>query len=323
MTKYLSFPGLGIDPFLVDGTAFAIGSLDIKWYGIIITIGMIIAFLIARNRAKFEGIIEDDIYDVTLFCIVFGVIGARLYYVLFNLDDYIMTDGTVWQNIKNSFLEIINIRGGGLAIYGGIIAGVITGFVAARVKKIRFPVLLDVAAPAVLVGQILGRWGNFFNVEAFGSETSLPWRMGIHTTDGVAGEWMSEIFVHPTFLYESLWNLAALALVLVFYKKKKFNGQVFFFYMAWYGLGRFFIEGLRTDSLMLGDFRISQVVALVTFVAGIVMFFLFMFKTPKKLRLITALKPQSSLKEEQPDEEETQTEEITESESENDDGKTD
>lgn len=319
MTKYLSFPGLGIEPFLVDGTALTLFGLDIKWYGIIITIGMILAFFVARNRAKYEGIIEDDIYDVTLFCIIFGVIGARLYYVLFNLEDYIITGGTVWQNIKNSFMEIINIRGGGLAIYGGIIAGFLTGMIVAKVKKIRFPVLLDVAAPAILVGQILGRWGNFFNVEAFGRETALPWRMGIHLTDGAAGEWVSEMFVHPTFLYESLWNLAALVLILVFYNKKKFNGQVFFFYMAWYGLGRAIIEGLRTDSLMLGDFRVSQIVALVTFIAGIIMFFLFMFKTPKKLKLVTAAAAQNA----ESGGSQMREAEITESESETENGKAD
>ncbi len=314
MTKYLSFPGLGIDPFHISDTAFSIFGLDIKWYGVIITLGMVLAFFVARNRAKYEGIIEDDIYDVTLFCIVFGVIGARLYYILFKLGDFIVTDtGSAWGNIKESFLAMINIRNGGLAIYGGIIAGFLTALVISRIKKIRFPVLLDVAAPAVLVGQVLGRWGNFINVEAFGGETDLPWRMGIHITYGEAGEWASEMFVHPTFLYESLWNLAALVLVLIFYKKKKYNGQVFLFYAAWYGLGRFMIEGLRTDSLMLGGVRISQMVALAAFVACTLMFVLFVKRTPKALKLVPEKTAETV----------PETENTIETESETDNGETD
>lgn len=288
MTKYLSFPGLGIEPFHIDATAFSVFGLDIKWYGIIITVGMILAFFVARAGAKKEGITDDDIYDITLLCIVFGIVGARLYYVLFKLSDFVVKSGGVWDNIKDTFLAIVNIRNGGLAIYGGLIAGLLTALVVTRIKKIRFPVLLDVAAPAALVGQILGRWGNFVNVEAYGGVTSLPWRMGIHLSSGNAGEWISERFVHPTFLYESLWNLVAFVLILCFYKKKKYNGQVFLFYAAWYGLGRFFIEGLRTDSLMLGGVRVSQLVATVTFVVCAALFVLFTVKTPKYMRLIPA-----------------------------------
>lgn len=286
MTKYLSFPGLGIEPFHISDTAFSVFGLDIKWYGIIITVGMILAFFVARAGAKKEGITDDDIYDITLLCIVFGIVGARLYYVLFKLSDFVAKDGSAWENVKDTFVAIVNVRSGGLAIYGGLLAGLITAFVVMRIKKIRFPVLLDVAAPAALVGQILGRWGNFVNVEAYGGVTSLPWRMGIHIASGEAGEWISERFVHPTFLYESLWNLAAFVLILCFYKKKKYNGQVFLFYAAWYGLGRFFIEGLRTDSLMLGSVRISQLVAAVTFVVCAVLFVLFTVKTPKYMKLI-------------------------------------
>lgn len=298
MTKYLSFPGLGIGEFGISDTAFTLFGLDIKWYGVIITVGMILAFFAARNRAKYEGILEDDIYDITLFCIIFGVIGARLYYVLFQLDDYIITGGTLWENIKDSFLAIINIRGGGLAIYGGIIGGFITALIVTRIKKIRFPVLMDVAAPALLVGQSIGRWGNFMNIEAYGRVTVLPWRMCSPTiADELIGKGMidaegymqiinGQLGVHPTFLYESLWNLAALALIFAFYRKKKFNGQVFFFYMAWYGLGRAVIEGLRTDSLMLGSIRISQLVAILAFVAGTAMFLYFMKKTPRSMQIV-------------------------------------
>ena len=334
VTKYLSFPGLGIGEFGISDTAFSLFGLDIKWYGVIITVGMILAFFIARNRAKYEGILEDDIYDITLFCIIFGVIGARLYYVLFQLDDYIVTGGTLWENIKDSFLAIINIRGGGLAIYGGIIGGFVTALIVTRIKKIRFPVLMDVAAPALLVGQAIGRWGNFMNVEAYGRVTVLPWRMcsptiadeligkGLIDAEGYAQILEGSLGVHPTFLYESLWNLAALALILVFYKKKKFNGQVFFFYMGWYGLGRAVIEGLRTDSLMLGSIRISQLVAILAFVAGAIMFVFFMKKTPKIMQILPAesVEPTTAeVAEESPE----ISEENTDNESETDNGKAD
>lgn len=283
--KYLSFPGLGIQPFHIDDTAFTVFGIDVKWYGILITVGMILAFLYARSRAKFEGITDDDIYDVTLFCIVFGIIGARIYYMLFSDESYIVTGGTFLENVKDSFFKMINLRAGGLAIYGGIIAGIITACVCARIKRIRIPVLLDVGAPAAMIGQIVGRWGNFINVEAYGGETSLPWRMGIHLAGSTEGEFLSEKFVHPTFLYESLWNLVGFALIAVFYKKKKYNGQVFAFYAAWYGLGRFMIEGLRTDSLYIGSLRVSQIIAGIAFAVGTVVFFLFMKRTPECMKL--------------------------------------
>ncbi len=282
----ISFPGLGIGPtkinpsfirtFFPDSDFF----LDIKWYAVIITFGMILAFFYARSRAKYEGITDDDIYDVTLWCILFGIVGARLYYVILKFENYLVTDGDVWYNIKETFFNIINIREGGLAIYGGIIVGVLTGYFIAKKKRIRFATLADVAAPAIMIGQIVGRWGNFFNAEAYGTETTLPWRMGLMNK---AGEWS---YVHPTFLYESLWNLLGFVLIAVFYKKKKYNGQVFLFYVTWYGLGRAFIEGLRTDSLMTGTIRVSQIVGALSFLIGIVLFFYFWKKTPYSMRLI-------------------------------------
>lgn len=286
--KYLSFPGLGIGPFHINDTAFSVFGIDVKWYGVLITLGMILAFFYARSRAKFEGITDDDIYDVTILCIVFGIIGARLYYIIFSSESYIVTGGTFFENLKDSFFKMINLRAGGLAIYGGIIAGIITAYICARVKRIRFPVLLDVASPAVMIGQIIGRWGNFVNIEAYGSETALPWRMGILTAASEGGEIISEKFVHPTFLYESLWNLVGFVLVAVFYKKKKYNGQVFAFYAAWYGLGRFMIEGLRTDSLYLGPVRVSQLIGGIAFVVGTVLFIVFMKRTPACMKLVPA-----------------------------------
>ncbi|MBE6709099.1 MAG: prolipoprotein diacylglyceryl transferase [Ruminococcaceae bacterium] len=324
----ISFPGLGISPFKVDPTAIKIGGFGIQWYAIIITFGMILAFLYAKNRAKYEGITGDDIYDVTIWCILFGIIGARLYYVIFKIDEYIVTEGTFWQNVKDTLLGIINIRNGGLAIYGGIIVGVLVGYFISKKKHIRFPVLADVAAPAIMIGQILGRWGNFFNAEAFGGETSLPWRMGLMNANG---DW---IHVHPTFLYESLWNLVGFVLIAIFYKKKKYNGQVFLFYVSWYGLGRAFIEGLRTDSLYLGPLRVSQILGLAAFAVGTVLFFYFMKKTPEIMKLVPASVAEpseveavedtgSSKDDEDSEANEDMTENTTETESENKDGETD
>lgn len=271
---YVSFPGLGIEPFHMNRIAFSIGKLDVYWYGVIITVGMILAVLYALCHAKIERVKSDDIIDLALALIVFGVIGARLYYVLMKLDTYIVTGGTFWENLGDTVIGMINIPGGGLAIYGGIIGGFLAGIVVARRKHIRFPIIADIAGPSVIVGQIVGRFGNFVNVEAYGSETALPWRMGIHTSYDYGETFIREIYVHPTFLYESLWNLVGLVLITALYKKKKFHGQMFLFYMTWYGFGRMLIEGLRTDSLYIGSLRVSQWVGAITFVAGLVLLIL-------------------------------------------------
>lgn len=268
---YVSFPGLGIEPFHMDRIAFSLFGIDVNWYGLIITCGMILAVLYALWHAKHEGVKSDDIIDLALALIFCGVLGARLYYVIMEFDQYLVTDGTFWKNVGGTLYNIIAIWNGGLAIYGGIIAGFLAALVVARAKRIPFPVIADIAGPAVMVGQIIGRWGNFVNVEAYGAETTLPWRMGVlySFNDGVS--FVSEKFVHPTFLYESLWNLVGLILITCLYKKKKFHGQMFLTYMTWYGFGRMLIEGLRADSLYVGSIRISQLVGFVTFVVGAVL----------------------------------------------------
>lgn len=256
----LSFPGLGIGEFQIDPVAIRIGdSFEIRWYGIIIVTGIILAFLYACYRAKHEGISFDNMIDITLFTVLFAVIGARAYYVLTTLDQY------------DSFLDMIAIWNGGLAIYGGIIAGAITIFVVCKIKKLSVVKVLDLAAPAVMIGQILGRWGNFFNGEAYGGviyEGSPLYflRMGIspHNIEDIKGM----AYVHPTFFYESMWNLVGFTLIHFLYKKKKFDGQIVLMYLTWYGFGRMLIEGLRTDSLYVGVFRISQVVGFLCFVGG-------------------------------------------------------
>ncbi len=271
---YVSFPGLGIEPFHMERIAFSLGKIEVNWYGLIITFGMILAVLYALWHAKIERVKTDDVIDLALAVIICGVIGARLYYVIMELDSYIVKNGTFWENVWDTLYGMIAVWNGGLAIYGGIIGGFIAGLLVARAKRIRFPVIADIAGPSVIVGQIVGRFGNFVNVEAYGTETTLPWRMGIHVSYDYGDSFIREMFVHPTFLYESLWNLIGFLIITVMYNRKKFHGQMFLVYMTWYGFGRMLIEGLRTDSLYVGDLRISQFVGAVTFVLGTVLLFI-------------------------------------------------
>ena len=259
------FPHLNIEiNYLPDG--FDIFGLRINFYGILIAIGMVLGVLVALSRAKKTGQRPDDYIDIAIFSIIFGIIGARLYYVLFNLDYY----------LKNP-LEIINIRQGGLAIYGGVIAGVITMFVISRIKKISFLMVLDTCAPGVALAQAFGRWGNFFNREAFGEYTDSLFAMQIKYSE--VGNGISEsiknniiekngteyIQVSPTFLYESAWCLVLFILIIIFRKFQQYNGEVILWYVGGYALERTFVEGLRTDSLYVGDtgIRISQLLSII------------------------------------------------------------
>ncbi len=267
----VSFPGIGIENFNLNPVAFTIpifGGLEVRWYGIIITLGIILAFTYASFRAKREGILFDDVLDIAIFTVIFGIIGARLYYVLTSLDQY------------DSFYEMIAVWNGGLAIYGAIIAGGITVLLVCRHKKIKFLKMFDATAPGVMIGQILGRWGNFFNGEAYGEEVmegSVMYfaRMGL--IPNIESSYRMHYF-HPTFLYESLWNLCGFIIINALYKKKKFDGQIFLMYISWYGFGRMIIEGLRTDSLYVGVFRISQVVGFVCFIVGTLLLVLGLIK---------------------------------------------
>ena len=265
----VSFSGLGIENFEVDNVAFTIGDFSVYWYGVIITCGIIFAFLYATFRGKYEGIVFDNLVDIALWTVILGVLGARLYYVLTSIDRYIPKPFNFIEFIKG----IINLRNGGLAIYGGIICGILGIVIATKRKKINTLKLFDMAGPGVMMAQAIGRWGNFFNGEAFGEIVSEGhplyfMRMGLisHNTVRDFGT-LEMVYVHPTFLYESLWNICGFILINILYKKKKFNGQMACIYLSWYGFGRFFIEGLRTDSLYVGPFRISQVVGLLCFVA--------------------------------------------------------
>lgn len=272
LTKTLvSFPGLGIGEFEVDNVAFKIGeNFSLYWYGIIITFGIIFAFLYTVFRGYYEKIKTDDIIDVTLWTVILGVIGARLYYVLTSLDNYIPDPFDFFEFVKNVF----NLRQGGLAIYGGIICGILGIVIATKIKKMNTIKLMDMAGPGVMLAQAMGRWGNFFNGEAFGGIVSEGHplyfiRMGLISNNSISDFSTTDmVYVHPTFLYESIWNIVGFVIIQFFYKKKKFNGQIACMYLSWYGFGRMFIEGLRTDSLYIPgtEIRISQLVGFLSFI---------------------------------------------------------
>lgn len=263
---HVQFPGLGIN-ITLNPIAFKIGSHQIAWYGIIIATGFLLAFLYAMASCKKMRIDPDRFVDVVMVGIIFGVIGARLYYVLFDASD---------QYIKNP-ISIFYIWNGGLGIYGGMIGGLLFGSLTAKFRKLSIPAVLDLASLGFLIGQSIGRWGNFVNQEAFGTGTSLPWRMVSENTDLV-----STGGVHPCFLYESLWCLLGFLLLhIVSRKYRRYDGQVFLLYLLWYGVGRFFIEGLRTDSLItpVVPLRVSQVVAAAAVITSVVLLVVFRNRT--------------------------------------------
>lgn len=232
----------------MDRVAFSIFGIDVMWYGILMALGMIIGTLLAIKEGKRVGIKEDDILDLAIVAIPSGLIGARLYYVIFNWDYYS-------QNIS----QILNFRGGGMAIHGALIGGILAGYLFSRYKKMSFFKLADTVIIGVPLAQAIGRWGNFINQEAHGGPTNLPWGIMVN------GE-----KVHPTFLYESIWNIGIFIFLWIFRKKKQYEGEVIVLYTILYSLGRFFIEGLRTDSLMIGPFRMAQVISLVGVIGGII-----------------------------------------------------
>lgn len=261
--SYISFPKLGIN-LNIDNVAFSIGSKDIYWYGIIIAFGFAVAIAVAITLAKKYGVSSETIYDIVIFGTPSAIVCARLYYVIFE-----------WESYAQNSIDIFKIWNGGIAIYGAIIGAVVSSLIYCKVKKCNTPLVFDIGAVGLVIGQIFGRWGNFLNQEAFGGNTESIFGM----TGNVIKESLSQMAydglnvtadlpVHPTFLYESLWNVVVLAVLLFMFKRRKFDGQNFLTYISLYGLGRFFIEGLRTDSLYIGDLRVSQIVAASTFVIG-------------------------------------------------------
>ncbi len=270
MTDLISFPGLGLE-FSINRVAFSIGSIDIYWYAVIIATGFLLAMLFAFKNAKRFGIDGDRIVDVIFFAMILGIIGARTYYVAFQ-----------WDMYKDNLMEIFNIRGGGLGFYGGIIGGVIGLIIGCKLRGQKILSFLDLAGGAVLIGQGIGRWGNFVNSEAFGSNTNLPWGMTSpkivsyierHSEEVMGAVMDPNVPVHPTFFYESLWCAIGLLVFCYVMKRRKFDGEMFLFYLGWNGFGRMLIEGLRTDSLMIGPFRISQLLGALMFVFAVCGFF--------------------------------------------------
>ena len=247
MEHTIGFPNLGLE-FTLSRVACTVLGKDIYWYGIIICAGFILAALYVNSRTKDFGITSDNLTDCLIICVPLGIICARIYYVVFEWGYYAQHPG-----------EIIAIWKGGIAIYGGIIGTLIGLFVYSRVKKLSLASLCDLAAFGLLIGQCIGRWGNFVNGEAHGGPTTLPWGM---TIDG-------QSMVHPTFLYESLWNLAGFVLLHFYSKKRRFKGEIALLYAAWYGAGRAWIEGLRTDSLYIGSVRVSQLLAVISCIAAV------------------------------------------------------
>ena len=281
-----AFPNIGIYiPHLPKG--ITIGGFTIAFYGMIIAAGMLSGLWLACHQAQRTGQKKEVYTDFAIYAIIFSLIGARLYYVVFS-----------WENYKDDLLQIFNTRGGGMAIYGAVIAAVLTAIIYCKVKKYNFFLLADTAVGGLVLGQIIGRYGNFFNREAFGEYTNSLFAMRLRvdqvnpanitelmkshmtTVDGV-----QYIQVHPTFLYESLWNILVLVLILVFTTKKKFNGEIFLLYLVGYALGRVWIEGLRTDQLQIGStgIAVSQVLSGAIVIVGVVVWICVRRKLGKKI----------------------------------------
>jgi len=268
------FPNLGIEIDHLSRTAFTVFGQDIYWYGIFIGLGVILGVLLALHEAKRTGQNPDTYLDFIIYAMIIAIIGARLYYVIFSWDFY-----------SQHPEKIFAIREGGLAIYGGIIGGVLTAIVYSHVKKKNFWVMADTMAPSLILGQMLGRWGNFFNKEAFGGFTDNLFAMRYQLSQVRASDVTPDILqnlvtvngvdyiqVHPTFLYESMWSLCVFVILLILQRKKKFNGQVCATYFFGYALGRVWIEGLRTDQLCIGNVPVSQALSAVLIIASVVLY---------------------------------------------------
>ena len=301
MTHTVLFPGLGLQLEL-NPIAFTLFGWPIHWYGVIIAAGFLLAVLYCSHISPRFGIKQDDLLDVLIAGVPLGIVGARLYYIIFYLDLFRKADGSL------DFGAMVRIWDGGLAIYGGVIMAVLVGVVVCRIKKISFFAMADVCVFGLLIGQAVGRWGNFVNVEAYGGETTLPWRMGIveYAANGTA----RYLEVHPTFLYESLWNIVGLIVLIVIAKRwRKFDGQMFFSYLVWYGVGRGFIEGLRTDSLYFfwTGIRVSQMLGFASALAGAaVLIWMLAVRRPGPERLWVNRQKETDAQQPEQDKEETE-----------------
>ena len=247
----------------MNPVAISIGAITIKWYAIIILFGIILAWILTLAETNRNGLPKFFITNLMFYCILFGIIGARVYYVIFNLDSYL-----------SSPLEIIKIWNGGLAIHGGIIAGLLTTIIYCKKYKVKLLKVLDILAPGVILAQAIGRWGNFFNQEAYGNEVSLSFLKSLHIPNFIIkGMHIDGAYFHPTFLYESIFCIIGFLLLLGFRSSKQTKtGSTFALYLIWYGILRFFIESLRIDSLMLGNIKVAQLVSVIMIVFGLMIF---------------------------------------------------
>ncbi|EHD1614983.1 prolipoprotein diacylglyceryl transferase [Listeria monocytogenes] len=249
--------GNGVQP--LDPVAIQIGSISVKWYGVIIASAVVIALLLALSEANKRKMDKEIIVDLLIWAIPISIISARIYYVIFEWDFY-----------KNNLGEIVKIWHGGIAIYGALIGAVLTAIIFSRIKKISFWQLADVVAPSLIIAQAIGRWGNFMNQEAHGAETTRSFLESLHLPDFIINQmYIDGAYYQPTFLYESLWNVLGFVILLIIRRTKIRRGELFLGYVIWYSFGRFFIEGMRTDSLMWGDFRVSQALSLLLIVLSI------------------------------------------------------
>lgn len=264
LTRAIYFPSIDLE-INPSNVAFSILGKDFYWYGIIIAVGFLLGSYYAMRRSQQFGLTQDNIIDMLICAVPTAIICARAYYVIFN-----------WTEYSQDPISVLYIWEGGLAIYGGVIGSVLAVTIFCKVKKIKVGAMLDIGGLGLLIGQCIGRWGNFINREAYGELCNNVFRMGLMGEDG---KW---VFVHPTFLYESAWNLLGFVLLHFFSKKhRKFDGQLFLLYLAWYGLGRGFIEGLRTDSLYFFStgLRVSQFLGFASFiVCALVLFVQLVFK---------------------------------------------
>ncbi len=294
MTNIVEFPGLGI-VLEVNNVAFSIAGINIYWYGVLIAVGMFLAVLFAFSQARSFGVDPDRMVEVIICGLVLAIVCGRLYYVLFSDLEY------------NTFFDIINLRAGGIAIYGGIIGAFIGALLGCKWFKVPVLPMFDITAMGFLIGQAIGRWGNFVNQEAFGSNTTMPWGMispattsylqqnqALLSSQGVAVDPFAP--VHPTFLYESIWCAIGFLLLFLYRKHRKFNGELFLFYVIWYGIGRFIIEGLRTDSLMVPgvNLRVSQLLAALSVLVAVVVWVIARVKTAGRPLKVPEIPPHTA-----------------------------
>ena len=267
MYSEISFPSLGIT--LNPPTGFSVGPLSVHYYGLIIAIGLMLAVFYCSKRSHQFGLDEDTLLDGVLCVTPVAILCARIYYCAFS-----------WEIYADNPISVLYIWEGGIAIYGSVIGAILGIIVFCKVKKVRIATVLDLVSLGFLIGQFIGRWGNFFNREAFGAETDTFLRMGLmKASTGVV------TYYHPTFLYESLWNLTGFLLLHFLSKKRRYDGQIALGYVAWYGLGRAFIEGLRTDSLYIGAFRVSQLLAAISCLAAVSVLVWQMFRPHESAKL--------------------------------------